>query len=263
MNEEVEISYTLSERDGDGNNVFFAQSGPAVITVIDDDIGIIISNNHSTDHQEGTSRVETYRLNKNPQENVQFLFTNYDTSIEFNPVMLNFTSTNWDTAQNVTVTADADSDETDNVTTADWVVRRAVSPFTQLSTGTLSWNILDEGAAARSPGTPEPETPTLPPGFVLVNFPETVTIGSVASFTLALEEQPTEDITVTVTSSDPNEIYIAKTSYTFTSGTWSTPAAGGLLGYPTATSGTEVTVTFSATGGQYEGVEIEYTVTVE
>ena len=180
---------------------------------------------------EGTSTLHGFYYDRSPEpgNTVRFTDTSVVAKLSWSPNPYHKDSAGFAEPQSITVAVAEDVDTEDETVIAHFAVEDSFGNV--VGRGTHTYTILDDDeAVARSPSTPEPETPKLPPGFILVNFPETVTIGAVSNFTLALEEEPTEDVTVTLVSSDPSEVYLAKTSYTFTSGSWNTPAAGGLLG---------------------------------
>ena len=154
VGEEVEISYTLSERDADDNVVFFAQSGPAVITVIDDE------------------------------------------------------------------------------------------------------------AAARSPGTPAPDLPVFPPNLTFENFPDELTVGQVAQFDFGLSSEPTSDVTVTLTNSDSAVVFTNFTSHTFTTSNWQSKSRVNVLGWASASVGDTATLTFTASGDGYTDSSVEKEITI-
>ena len=93
------------------------------------------------------------------------------------------------------------------------------------------------------------------PGFDLSDSSLTVAEGATSSFTIALNTQPTADVTVSVTSGDSSEVGLSSGSVVFTSVDWNTPKTIIVTGVAdTLVDGTQVaqiTLVGSSTDSNY------------
>ena len=93
------------------------------------------------------------------------------------------------------------------------------------------------------------------PGLDLSDSSLTVAEGATSSFTIALNTQPTADVTVSVTSSDSSEVSLSSSSVVFTSADWNTPKTITVMGETdTLVDGTQVaqiTLVGSSTDSNY------------
>ena len=93
------------------------------------------------------------------------------------------------------------------------------------------------------------------PGFELSVSSLTVAEGATSSFTIALNTQPTQDVTVSVTSGDSSEVGLSSGSVVFTSVDWNTPKTITVMGETdTLVDGTQVaqiTLVGSSTDSNY------------
>jgi len=127
------------------------------------------------------------------------------------PTTLTFTTENWNVPQTVTVTGQDDDIDDGNQTyfieleaaeSADEAYQGVDPPDVELS------NTDDETA-----GITVQQTPGL----------TTSEAGGTAEFTVVLESEPTADVTIAVSSSEPDEGTPSPTTLTFTPGNWNTP----------------------------------------
>ena len=261
MNEEAEISYAFGERDADNNIVYSASSGPAVITVVDDE------NTLETDQSEfafswfeGSSFTFRVRLRYEPSTTAVISVTNAAGEFSsISPDSLTFTTENWDTYQTVSITV-----AENQVVEGD---RDTVLLFTpdidEVHERGWTFNIVDDDeAAARSPGTSETATPVFPPNITFENFPEELTVGQVAQFDFGLSSEPTSDITVAVTNSDSSVVFTNFASHTFSQSNWQSKARVNVLGWASASVGDTATLTFTASGDGYTDSSTERTITI-
>ena len=117
-----------------------------------------------------------------------------------------FTSTNWATAQTVTVNGVDDDVDADHVVGAVMFQASSTdSKFVGLMAGVAVLAIDDDTAGITLTGT-------------LVTVSEAGTAGSVS---LVLDSQPTDDVTFTVSGVDASEASVAPTTITFTPANWS------------------------------------------
>ena len=164
-----------------------------------------ISGNTSEDGGQATFLV---KLISQPTANVEIELSSSDESEgSISPSTLTFTTENWNTNQLVTVTGVDD----------------------EVADGNQSYTVI-LGAATSSDASYNGLDPDDMPvinidddsvGFVISNISgNTAEDGSTATFTIRLNSEPTDEVTIAVSSSDATEGTVAPTSLTFTSGNW-------------------------------------------
>ncbi len=136
--------------------------------------------------------------------------------ITVNPSVLTFTPDNWSTLQTVTVTA---VDDTDPEGPHDAVITHAVSSndisFSNFEVEEVIVTVLDAGPPLVDPGVTITETG----GVTYV-----VEGGMTDSYTLALDDKPNDDVTITLVSPTADgQLTVNPTTLTFTDANWNTP----------------------------------------
>ena len=160
---------------------------------------------------------------------------------------LMFTTTNWNTAQSVTVTGVPDDDAVDESVRVD--LAASGGDYGGV-TGVVTVSVDDDETVGLvvSPGS--------------LNVDEGDTTGD--SFTVALSSQPTAQVTVAVSSADPGAVAVSQSSLTFTVANWATAQSVTATGVQDADAADEnVTVSLSASGGDYGSVTGAVTVDVD
>ena len=192
----------------------------ASLTITDDDTaGFAVSPTTSTSSRLQTTEASgtdtfTVALTSEPTGNVELDLASSDTSEgAVSPSSLTFTSTNWNTAQTVTLTGQDDS----------------IADGSQDYTVTLTVdqaNTADAIYDALSVVTVYAENADDEYGLVVGNVTGQATeAGGQATFTVALRTQPAQAVTVAVTSRDSGEGRVSPSTLTFQPGSWSTTQA--------------------------------------
>ena len=192
----------------------------ASLTITDDDTaGLAVSPTTSTSSrlqttEAGGTATFTVALTSEPTGNVELDLASSDTSEgAVSPSSLTFTSTNWNTAQTVTLTGQDDS----------------IADGSQDYTVTLTVdqaNTADAIYDALSVVTVYAENADDEYGLVVGAVTGQATeAGGQASFTVALRTQPAQAVTVAVTSRDSSEGRVSPSTLTFQPGSWSTTQA--------------------------------------
>ena len=150
-------------------------------------------------------------LTHNPSSDVVLTIASSDTGEVTVTSTLTFTSANWNTAQNVTVTG-VDDDLVDGTQTTSVTVSindaASDNDFDSLADQTVSVSTTDDDVAGFTVSEPDGST--------------TVTeAGGTDTFTVVLNAQPNTDVILSITSSDTGEATVT-TSLTFTSANWDT-----------------------------------------
>ena len=198
-----------------GDNVFTitvtspdtSTSTTYTLTVTTDGAGIVPSVGSLT-VDEGSTTTFTVALNTQPTADVTVTLSPSDTSEgRLSSSSLTFTSADWDTARTITITGVAD-------TLVDGDQGYSID-LTASSTDSDYHNVTSSVAATTADsdlGTLEVITSSL-----------SIAEGATATFTVALGVQPTQDVTVTISSADVDaEARFSPSSVVFTSADWDT-----------------------------------------
>ena len=170
----------------------------------DDTPGVRVSRNALT-VSEGRSATYTVKLNTLPTGSVTVAVTaSGDSDLTTAPTSLTFTTTDWNRAQTVTVSAADDGDAEDG--TATFTNTPSGADYASV-TGAIVTATEDDNDTAGVTVTPRSLT---------VN--ET---GS-ATYTVVLDTLPTAAVTVGVAASGDSDLTVSPTSLTFTTGNWNT-----------------------------------------
>ena len=228
-------------------------------TVADDDRGIVF-NPTSLTVEEGDADGETYtvKLATEPSEEVTVTVTGQaETDLSLTGLSaastLTFTTSNWDTAQTVTVTGGQDDDGTDDtVTLAHTAAGGNYEGVSSDLTVTVTDTVTDDDR-----------------GIVFDPTSLTVEEGDAdgETYTVKLATEPSEEVTVTVSGQAGTDLSLtglsAASTLTFTTSNWDTAQTVTVTGGQDD-DGTDDTVTLAhtAAGGNYEGVSSDLTVTV-
>ena len=225
------------------------------VTVVDDDRGIVFTP-AALEVVEGDEAGVAYTvaLASQPSETVTVTVTGQQNSDVVLAGLdagdtLEFTTSNWATPQTVTVTADHDVDDTDDMVT---LIHSAVGGEYEGTTAEYAVTVVDDDR-----------------GIVFTPTSLTVVEGDEAgvSFMVALATQPSGTVTVTVTGQQNTDVVLAGLdadgALKFTDTDWSSPQAVTVTADHDA-DGTDdvVALTFAAVGGEYDGTTAEYAVTV-
>ena len=209
--------------------------------VADDDAGLVAP--ASVDVVEGSTAAFTVKLAAEPSGDVTVAVVSADTAAAtVDKATLTFTSTNWSTAQTVTVTGVADSDGA------------AESVAIAL---TASGGGYDGAAAAVTANVADDDAGLVAPASV------DVVEGSTGAFTVKLAAEPSGDVTVAVVSADTGAATVDKATLTFTSTNWSTAQTVTVTGVGDPDAAAEsVSIALTATGGGYDGTTAAVTANV-
>ena len=208
--ESVDVSYTAASTDAAYNNlagdvvtVTVADAEVAAVTVtVVPDTGLRVG--------EGGTGTYTVVLASEPSGAVTVTATSGDLgAVTVTPVSLTFTSTNWDTAQTVTVTAEHDDDADDESVDVSYTAASTDAAYNNLAGDVVTVTVTDNDDA----------------GVTIVlaaSLMSPVGEGGTGSYTVVLDSQPSETVTVTATSGDLDAVTVTPVSLTFTTGNWAT-----------------------------------------
>ena len=193
----------------------------------------------------------TVNLNSRPTDTVTVTIGGGDPAVSLSGDtltnnQLTFTTTNWDTAQTVTVKAGEDDDAAND-------------------TATLTHTASGGDYASVSNTLPVTVTDDDEPAVVLSETGLTVTEGDAAgsSYTVKLATEPTSEVTVTVSGHAGTDLTLDKTTLTFTADNWNTAQTVTVkAGEDGDGAADTATLTHSASGGDYASVSNTLPVTV-
>ena len=203
------------------------------VTVNDDDnAGLVLTNTVVTVDEDGSDTF-TVALATEPTAEVTVDVTSNDTAAAtVSTTRLTFATSNWDTAQAVTVTGVDDADTADETLTitldADSI---SDSDYNTLANVTVNVTVNDDDSA----------------GLVLTGTPVQVNEDGSDTFTVALATEPTAEVTVDVTSNDTAAATVSTTRLTFATSNWDTAQAVTVTGVDDADTADEtLTITLDA-----------------
>ena len=226
------------------------------VTVIDDDRAIVLSpTSLSVGEEDTTGATYTVKLATEPTEDITVTVTGQaNTDLNLTGLSgtgtLTFTTDNWDTAQTVTVTAGHDDDGADDAVT---LTHTATGGNYAGETADLAVTVDDD------------ETVSVVLSKTALSVDEEDDTGD--TYTVKLETQPSEQVTVTVTGQTNTDLTLtglsATDALTFTTDNWNTAQTVTVTAAHDADGADDsVTLTHTATGGEYASVTATLPVTV-
>ena len=236
------VTVTLSASGGD----YAGETATVAVSVDDDDTADLVVSRGSLTVGEDGDGTFTVRLATRPTHQVSVTVTSGDSSAASVPAQpLTFTTGNWETAQSVTVSGVHDDDTRDESVT---VTLSASGGDYAGETATVAVSVDDDDTAD------------------LVVSRGSLTVGEDGdgTFTVRLATRPTHQVSVTVTSGDSSAASVPAQPLTFTTGNWETAQSVTVSGvHDDDTRDESVTVTLSASGGDYAGETATVAVSVD
>lgn len=206
------VSFALVSADSTYNN--FAVSAKAVTCTDNDGAGFTVSAVSGSPTEAGGQATFSVRLTSQPTAAVTVGVASGDTGeATVNPPSLTFDATNWFELQYVTV-----SGVDDALNDGDIAVTIALSGDESSLDDTYSGGV----GAALDPADVNVTTIDNDSAGVAVSTPTLTTAenGSIATFSVVLLSEPTDDVVIPVSSSNPGEATVSPASLTFTAGNW-------------------------------------------
>ena len=204
-----QINGAGSSADGKYHNL--SMSSVSVTNSDNDTPGLTVSPTSGlTTTEAGGTASFTVKLASQPSANVSLTVSTSDaTEGAPSPSTLTFTAANWNSPQTVTVTgADDNLDDGDvsyNITGTASSSDTNYNNFTMTPVSVTNSDDDTKGITVGVSGTPT-----------------TTEAGGTASFTVVLDTEPTNDVTIGITSSDNSEGAVSAATLTFTNQNWST-----------------------------------------
>ncbi len=240
------VTVTLAASGGDYAGI----NATATVTVEDDETPGLTLSAQSVAVTEGSAGTFTVALATQPTATVSVSVTSDDTgAATVSPATLTFTTSDWNTAQSVTAAAVNDANATDETVTV--TLAASGGDYAGIS-ATATVSVEDDETIGFDPKNAD--------GFTLKEG------DSGALFPVVLTSQPTATVTVTVTSSDTGAVSLHSAVLTYTTTTWDEIQSHWVDMRPVndADAADEtVTLTMTASGGDYEGATDTITVYVD
>ena len=178
-------------------------SVPTTMVVNVTDPRALVSSEYVLTVNEGGSASYTVVLNSMPTADVTLTLSSDDSNVMTTPTLI-FTTSNWNMEQKVTVTA-AEDDNTANETVQLSYTATGGSNYDDFELPVQSVIVTDNDVA----GVTSTAGTTL-----------TVTEGNAVSYDLILNTQPSADVTIALTSSNPQAVTVMSSSMTFARSSW-------------------------------------------
>lgn len=183
----------------------------------DDSAGFSLSATTMSIAENGGTGSFNVVLNTQPGATVNFSISSANTTdVSISPSSLQFTTSNWSTSQNVTVTGlDDKIDRNDGATIKVEVSSSTDTNFSALSAKTVALSLTDDDTAG------------------LTTNASSLTVSEnsgTTALTVALNSQPQSDVTLAIASGNASEISLGTSTLTFTNSTWSTHQTVNLTG---------------------------------
>ncbi len=215
------------------------------VTVSDDDTAGLVLSPTSLEVDEGTAASYTVKLATEPTGTVTVAVSGHSgTDLTLDETSLTFSTSTWDDAQTVTVTAGEDDDTDDD--TATLAHEASGGGYVDVEAD-LAVTVSDDDT----------------PGLIFSPTSLGVAEGDDASYTVKLATQPTGTVTVAISGQSGTDLMLDTTSLEFTTSTWNTAQTVTVTaGEDDDTANDTATLTHAASGGGYVDVEEDLAVTV-
>jgi hypothetical protein len=247
-----DIAYTIDTglaSSSDGNYNGINPDNVSVTNADNDDAGITVTPTTGLVTSENlTSDNFTIVLTSQPTANVQInLSVNDNSEGQVSPSSVTFTSGNWSTPQTVTVTG-----KNDNQIDGDIIYSVETAPATSSDPKYSGMNADDVEVTNLDNDSPGVTVSTI--------SGNTTEAGGTATFTVVLITQPSDDVTIPVSSSNTAEGTVSTSSLTFTSGNWDTPQTITVTGVNDASADGDMAYsilvgTASSDDNDYDGID--------
>ncbi len=180
------------------------------VSITDNDTPAVLVSPTSLSLPEGGSGSYSLSLNGAPTASVTIAVTSSDpTWASPSPASVTFTTSNWSTPRTVTVSAG--NDYIDGPDHGPYTLSHAVSSsdtrYSEIAVPSVSATVTDNDTA----------------GVTVSRTAASALEGATAAYTVVLNAQPTADVSIAVSPSDPSWASPSPSPLTFTSGNWATP----------------------------------------
>ena len=223
-----------------------AAAGSVSVTIEDDETAGVTISESTLGIEEGATVTYTVVLDTEPTGDVTVTIGGAtDNDLALDKTSLTFTTTDWDTPQTVTVTAEQDDDAVDEpvVNLTHNVSSTVDNAYDGTIVDSVSVTVIDDDTV----------------GVTVSPTAITVVGGRSNEYSVVLDTEPAGDVSVTIAGLTTTDLSLDKTSLTFTTSDWSTAQTVKATALEEAAPGT-VTLTHtvsSAADGEYDGVSAD------
>ena len=223
-----------------------AAAGSVSVTITDDETAVVTISKSTLVIEEGASATYTVVLDTEPASDVTVTIGGAtDNDLTLDKTSLTFTTTDWDTPQTVTVTAEQDDDAVDEpvVNLTHNVSSTVDNAYDGTIVDSVSVTVIDDDTV----------------GVTVSPTAITVVGGRSNEYSVVLDTEPAGDVSVTIAGLTTTDLWLDKTSLTFTTSDWSTAQTVKATALEEAAPGT-VTLTHTVSSGadaEYEGVSAD------
>ena len=187
-----------------------AAAGSVSVTIKDDETAGVTISESTLGIEEGATVTYTVVLDTAPTGDVTVTIGGAtDNDLALDKTSLTFTTTDWDAAQTVTVTAEHDDDAVDEpqVTITHTVSSPGADEYDDVIAGSVSVTVTDDDSV----------------GVTVSKTSLDIEEGDSATYTVVLDSEPTGSVTVTVNAPANTDVTAEPASLTFTVDDWDTP----------------------------------------
>ncbi len=232
------VTLTHSASGGDYGSVSI---NSVTVTVTEDDTAGVTLSESALTVTEGSSGTYTVKLDTQPSANVTITVAGMsgDVTVEGSP--LTFTQANWNSAQTITVSASHDLDAVSDPTVT-LTHSASGGDYGSVSINSVTVTVTEDDTA----------------GVTLSKYALTVTEGSSGTYTVKLDTQPSANVTITVAGAS-GDVTVEGSPLTFTQANWNATQTITVNAAEDTDKITDpdVTLTHSASGGDYSSVSID------
>ena len=223
-------------------------TAPAVsVTVTDNDTPGVTVTPTELSFAEGGSGTYTVVLDTQPTDDVTIGVADDSPEVDVLPSSLTFSTSNWATAQTVTVSAASDGDTVSDTATVSHTVNGG--DYAGLNASSVAVTVTDTSVRG-----------------ITFPFPSlTVVEGSTNTYTVVLNTIPTATVTVGIASSSTADVTTSASTLTFTAATWNSPQKVTVTAVHDEIDedAKTVSLTHTASGGDYGSVTAIFNVQVD
>ncbi len=236
--ESVSITHAVTGADYESNNVTAAN---VAVTVNDDETAGVMISTATLAVGEGGNNTYTVELTTPPTGPVAVVLMIDNSDVTADATTLNFTVSNWNTEQTVTISAGEDDDGNDDIASITHTVSGGGYDGASITNAVVTVTVTDND----------------PLGIMLSATTLSVGENGTANYTVELATEPDGNVTITPTSADPAAATVSA-ALTFTDSNWNTAQQVDVTGVADDDATNEsVNITHAASGSaDYAAVDL-------
>ena len=209
VNDSASITHTVNASRSADEYDGVAIAAAVTVSVTDDDTAAVTVSASTLSVAEGANNTYTVVLNTQPSANVVINVARSGSSdVTVSPATLTFTTSNWGTAQTVTVRAAQDADTANDSASITHTVNasRSANEYDNATIAAVTVSVTDDDTASVTVSAS-----TL-----------TVAEGANNTYTVVLNTQPSSNVVINVTKNGSPDVAVSPATLTFTTSNWGT-----------------------------------------